>query len=279
MPAHTEPRTHPYAATPQQPPQRSRAYTDVMLPSGRSLELQHVDIDPATITRRRCDHSTHGAGDPIWWLDAPSMLMSSAGKGFEILAYHRPNLLLVRLTSYKAARRCVAALGPDVVFDLAYRNIVLLAAGPVVHTPAPCIWMRVAPLLPIVFRLGALEHYHRAYGGTPAFATRPNVATFGDFIHMGEEPVPQYHCAMPHPPPPTAPDDAELDRPTNPNLAASDARDHARQGQQLRRHVGPCAMQMGVISAYVPPCGAQAAHFRITYEEGRARGHPHRGGA
>ena len=141
-----------------------------MLPSGRSLELQHVDIDPATITRRRCDHSTHGAGDPIWWLDAPSMLMSSAGKGFEILAYHRPNLLLVRLTSSKAARRCVAALGPDVVFDLAYRNVVLLAAGPVVHTPAPCIWMRVPPLLPILFRLGALEHYHRAYGGTPAFA-------------------------------------------------------------------------------------------------------------
>ena len=40
------------------------SYADVMLPSGRSLELQHVDIDPATIMRRRCDHSTHGAGDP-----------------------------------------------------------------------------------------------------------------------------------------------------------------------------------------------------------------------
>ena len=134
------------------------SYADVMLPSGRSLELQHVDIDPATTMRRRCDHSAHGAGDPIWWLDAPPMLMSSAGKGFEILAYHRPNPLLVRLTSSKAARRCVAALGPDVAFDLAYRNVVLLAAGPVVHTPAPCIWMRVPPLLPILFRLGALEH-------------------------------------------------------------------------------------------------------------------------
>ena len=50
------------------------SYADVMLPSGRSLELQHVDIDPATIMRRRQDHSTRGAGDPIWWLDAPSML-------------------------------------------------------------------------------------------------------------------------------------------------------------------------------------------------------------
>ena len=61
-------------------------YADVVLPSGRSLELQHVDIDPATIMRRCRDHSAHGAGGPIWWLDAPSMLMSSAGKGFEILA-------------------------------------------------------------------------------------------------------------------------------------------------------------------------------------------------
>ena len=166
------------------------------------LELQHVDIDPATIMRRRHDHSAHGAGDPSWWLDAPSMLMSSAGKGFEVLAYHRPNLLLVRLTSStkpKAARRCVTALGPDVVFDLAYRSIVLLAAGPIVHAPVPCIWMRVAPLLPILFRLGAFKHYHRAYGGTPAVATRPDVATFGDFIHMGEEPVPQYHRLRPRP--------------------------------------------------------------------------------
>ena len=85
---------------------------------------------------------------------------------------------------------------------------------------------------------------------------------------MGDEPVPRYHRDMPHPPPPPAPDDAELDRITNPNLAASDAREHARQGQQLRRHVGPCAMQTAVISAYTPPCWTQAAHFRITYEDG-----------
>ena len=244
------------------------SYADVVLPSGRSLELQHVDIDPATIMRRRHDHTTHGAGDPIWWLDAPSMLMSSAGKGFDILAYHRPNLLLVRLTSSKAARRCVAALGPDVVFDLAYRNVVLLAAGPVVHTPAPCMWMRVAPLLPILFRLGALEHYHRAYGGTPAFATRPDVATFDDFIHTGDDPVPQYRRDMPHPPPPPAPGEAELDRITNPDLAANDAHAHAQQGQQLQRHVSPCTIQTAVISAYVSPSRTQAAHFRITYADG-----------
>ena len=77
------------------------SYADVMLPSSRSLKLQHVYIDPATTMCRRRDHSAHGAGDPIWWLDAPSMLMSSAGKGFEIQAHHRPNLLLVRLTSSK----------------------------------------------------------------------------------------------------------------------------------------------------------------------------------
>jgi hypothetical protein len=63
----------------------------------------------------------------------------------------------------------------------------------------PCIWMRVEPLLPIMFRLGALEHYHRAYGGTPAFATRPDCTTFEDFIHMGDEPVPPYHRSIPHP--------------------------------------------------------------------------------
>ena len=67
------------------------SYEDDVLPSGRSLELQRVGIgDPAAIMmRRRQDHSAHhGAGDPTWWLDAPPMLMSSAGKGFEILAYH-----------------------------------------------------------------------------------------------------------------------------------------------------------------------------------------------
>ena len=173
---------------------------DVVLPSGRSLELQHVGIDPAIIMRRRRDHSAHGVDDPIWWFDAPYMLMSSAGKRFKILAYHRPNLFLVRLTSPKAARRCVAALDADVVFDLAYRNIVLLAAGPVAHTPMPCIWMRVAPLLPIMLRLGALEHYHRAYGGTPVFAMRPDVTTFGDFIHTRDKTgaaVPPQHSAPP----------------------------------------------------------------------------------
>ena len=86
---------------------------------------------------------------------------------------------------------------------------------------------------------------------------------------MGDEPVPQYHCAMPHPPPPPAPDDAELGRRlTSPNLAASDAREHARQGQKLRRHVGPRVVQTAVISAYIPPSWTQAAHFRITYDDG-----------
>ena len=45
----------------------------------------------------------------------------------------------------------------------------------------------------------------------------------------------QYHRTMPvpHLPPPTAPPDgAELDRLTNPDLAAGDAREHARLGQR-----------------------------------------------
>ena len=109
--------------------------------------------------------------------------------------------------------------------------------------------MRVAPLLPILFRLGVLEPYHGAYGGSPAFATHSTVATFGDFIHMGDEPVPQYHRTMPHPPPPTAPDGAELGRLTSPDLAAGDAREHARLGQQLRRHVGPPVVPTATISA------------------------------
>ena len=107
-------------------------------------------------------------------------------------------------------------------------------------------------------RLGALEHYHRAYGCTPPFATRPDAAAFGGFIHMGEEPVPQYHRAMPHPPPPPPTSDdrrrprpttpTKLGRPTSPDLAAGDAREHARLGQKLRRHVGPSAVQTAVIS-------------------------------
>ena len=80
--------------------------------------------------------------------------------------------------------------------------------------------------------------------------------------------MPQYHRTIPHPPPPTAPDDAELDRLTNSDLAAGDAREHARLGQQLRRHVGPPVVLTTTISAYAAPCAAQAAHFRITYEDG-----------
>jgi len=98
-------------------------------------QLRHA----IALSKYTSHHVAIRAGDPIWWLDAPYMLMSSAGKGFKILTYHRPNLLLVHLTSSKAARRCVAALGTGSAFDLAYRNVVLLAAGPVVHTPAPSI--------------------------------------------------------------------------------------------------------------------------------------------
>ena len=38
------------------------------------------------------------------------------------------------------------ALGPDAIFDLAYRNTVLVAAGPLVRTPEPMMWMHLVPL-------------------------------------------------------------------------------------------------------------------------------------
>ena len=60
------------------------------------------------------------------------------------------------------------------------------------------------------------------------------MAAFDDFTHMGDEPVPQpqYHRNMRHPPPPTSPDGAELDRLTDSDLAADDARRRAWLSQQ-----------------------------------------------
>ena len=40
------------------------------------------------------------------------------------------------------------------------------------------MWMRLVPLLPILHRLGAVQHFYRAYGGAPPFAERPGTITY-----------------------------------------------------------------------------------------------------
>ena len=90
------------------------------------------------------------------------------------------DLVLIQPMCNRATLDCISALGPDVIFDLAYRNTVLVAAGPLVRTPEPMMWMRLVPLLPILHRLGAIQHFSRAYGGAPSFAERPNTITYAE---------------------------------------------------------------------------------------------------
>ena len=44
------------------------------------------------------------------------------------------------------------------------------------------MWMRLVPLLPILHlhRLGAVQHFSRAYGGAPSFAERPDTITYAE---------------------------------------------------------------------------------------------------
>ena len=44
------------------------------------------------------------------------------------------------------------------------------------------MWMRLVPLLPILHRLGAIQHFSRAYGGAPSFAERPGTITYAELI-------------------------------------------------------------------------------------------------
>ena len=154
-----------------------RSFTDFQLRSGRTLELQRTsDISIETTERRRRDHAAHSAGDPIWWLDAAGMFKGD----YFVIARAAGDLvlILVQPTCNRATLDCIGALDPDVIFDLAYRNTVLVAAGPLIRIPEPMMWMRLVPLLPILHRLGAIQHFSRACGGSPSFAERPGTITY-----------------------------------------------------------------------------------------------------
>ena len=46
------------------------------------------------------------------------------------------------------------------------------------------MWVRLVPLLPILHRLGAIQHFSRAYGGAPTFAERPDTITYAELTIM-----------------------------------------------------------------------------------------------
>ena len=77
--------------------------------------------------------------------------------------------------------------------------------------------MRLVPLLPILHRLGAIQHFSRAHGGAPSFAERPGTITYAelttsDWTTDPPTRTPIYSPDMHVPPPPdTAPAD-EVER-------------------------------------------------------------------
>ena len=137
------------------------------------------------------------------------------------------DLVLVQPTCSHATLGCISALGPDVIFDLAYRNFALAAAGPLILTPEPMMWMRLVPLLPILHRLRAVQHFSRAYCGAPSFAERPDTITYAeltttDWTTDPPKRAPTYSPDMHVPPPPdTAPTD-EDERMLVPNMPPYD---------------------------------------------------------
>ena len=124
-----------------------RSFADFQLHNGLALELQRTsDISVETIERRRRDHAAHSTGDPIWWLDAAGMFKGD----YFVIVRAVGDLVLIQPTCSRTTLNCIGALGPGVIFDLAYRNSVLVAAGPLIRTPDPMTWMRLVPLLPIL---------------------------------------------------------------------------------------------------------------------------------
>ena len=53
-------------------------------------------------------------------------------------------------------------------------------AFPSTNTGESMMWMRLVPLLPILHRLDAVQHFSRAYGGAPPFAERPDTITYAE---------------------------------------------------------------------------------------------------
>ena len=246
------------------------SFADFQLHSGRTLELQRTsDISIGTIERRRRDHAAHSAGDPVWWLDAAGMFKGD----YFVIARAAGDLVLIQPTCSRATLDCIGALGPDVIFDLAYRNTVLVAAGPLVRTPEPMMWMRLVPLLPILHRLGAIQHFSRAYGGAPSFAERPDTITYielttSDWTTEPPTRTPVYSPDMPVPPPPdTAPTD-EVERILVADMPPHDRQRYGRVGSDVVRRVSPSCTMCATVENYLPATMNTGAHFTLRYADG-----------
>ena len=168
---------------------------------------------------------------------------------------------------------CIGALGPDVIFDLAYRNTVLVAAGPLVRTPEPMMWMRLVPLLPILHRLGAIQHFSRAYGGAPSFAERPDTITYIELTTSGwttEPPIrtPVYSPDMPVPPPPDTASTDEVDRILVADMPPHDRQRYGRVGSGIVRRVSPSCTMRATVENYLPATMNTGAHFTLRYTDG-----------
>ena len=78
-----------------------------------------------TLLMQQVTPSAGGSTQPMcsWGVPLP-------GTKFLPTTHNSGELILVRLTCNRATQRCISTLGPVVIFDLSYRNAVLVAAGP-----------------------------------------------------------------------------------------------------------------------------------------------------
>ena len=245
-----------------------RSFTDFQLRSGRTLELQRTsDISIETTERRRRDHAAHSAGDPIWWLDAAGMFKGD----YFVIARAAGDLvlILVQPTCNRATLDCIGALDPDVIFDLAYRNTVLVAAGPLIRIPEPMMRMRLVPLLPILHRLGAIQHFSRAYGGAPSFAERPGTITYAELTTVDWTTVPPTRTPIYSPemhvplPPGPAPTD-EVERILVADMSPHDRQRYGRVGSDVVRRVSPSCIMCATVENYLPATmSTGGAHFTL----------------
>ena len=197
----------------------------------------------------------HGLGDPVWWVYAPAMLASSAGAGYGVIAHELPDLLLLGVTAGKRAQDCLLALGPDVILDDAYNNLVLATVGPFIATPQLVVWVRARLLMPLLARLGATEHYKQAYGEVPPMAARHDSTSYAEFVAMS----PRYTEGSDLPPPPTrtAPD-ATTRATWSPETSCIPT-----HGREIHICVGATARQKATVEAAI-----DSSTYRVSMEDG-----------
>ena len=183
------------------------------------------------------------------------------------------DLVLIQPTCSRATLGCIGALGPDVIFDLAYRNLVLVAAGPLIRTPEPMMWMCLVPRLPILHQLGAVQHFSEACGGAPSFAERPGTITYielttADWTADLPTRIPVYSPDMHVPPPPdTAPTD-EVGRMLVADMPSHDRQRYTRVGSNVIRRISPSCTMCATVENYLPATTNTGAHFTLQYADG-----------